>query len=434
LGGSSPTRAFTLIELLVVLSILAMMAALTIGGILRSRTTNRLLATEHLVADCVRQARHTARSSGAPVLLKITRTKNPNGVVNGGQIAGVSRLCIWSESFDENTDIDPPPPPPAAHPEITVGQSGHGRKVDQLHPCTKVLTRQEQLVRGGRTDGFYLACAVHPPPPPTASSTSVDIIIPLLLIGADDKLDNSLGGILLQQVKRTEQIAKPDPNRPDVKQDSVTAMLTSYEILGWIRPDKSKVIYVSSVDALDLPVGATRDEPVLHDPSGADKDIAGPLEGERWVEIGMLFADQRLTLYRNGQRVGERSLADPALNLSLPISLPPAASTVFVGQATLPNESDSTYSGFGVVLDDARLYRLGTDQLGQLPAGVIPDQDYRIVVHPDGRVEAVSNGVVANAANATTMTFTGPFTNTANRANVWVTIDGRVTSTLEVGH
>jgi hypothetical protein len=370
------------------------------------------------------------------VLLKITRTKNPNGVVNGGQIAGVSRLCIWSESFDDGTVIDPPPPPPPAHPEITVGQSGHGRLVDLDHPCTRTLTPQEQIVRGGRTDGFYLACAVRPPSPPPASPTSLDLIIPLLLIGAGDQLEKSLGGILLQQVKRKEQSADPDPSKGP---DQQIAMLTSYEILGWIHPadlpkDKTGIVYVSSVDAADLPAGTIRDEPVLH-PSGSDKDIAGPLGGERWVEIGLLFADQRLTLYRNGQRVGERSLTDPALNLKLPIKLPPNASKIVVGQVTLPPPDDGNpiYSG-AAVLDDARLYRLGTDQLGQLPAGVIPDQDYRLVAHPDGRVEAVNNGVVANAASATTMTFTGPFTKAANRANVLVTIDGRVTSQLDVGH
>ena len=39
------------------------------------------------------------------------------------------------------------------------------------------------------------------------------------------------------------------------------------------------------------------------------------------------------------------------------------------------------------VFDDARLYRLGSDQLGTLPPGVVAGAPYRITVHPDGRVD-----------------------------------------------
>src|SRR5258708_7202903 len=116
--------AFTLVEMMVVILIISILLALGIGAIMRKKATNRLLATEQLIADFVRQARHTARSSGAPVVLKIAPV-DANDPTLGWTVSGVSRQCIWSESWDDSSGGSAARP--AAASTITVGVNGNGR-------------------------------------------------------------------------------------------------------------------------------------------------------------------------------------------------------------------------------------------------------------------------------------------------------------------
>jgi hypothetical protein len=150
--------------------------------------------------------------------------------------------------------------------------------------------------------------------------------------------------------------------------------------------------------------------------------LAGAIAGDRWEDVGLLFDGHQLILYRNSQELGRTDLA---ANVKLE-----AGDNIFVGQII-----DSTLvppSGLinaTACIDDARLYRLGTDQLGRLPSGINADKDYSIVVQPDGRVEIKDQGTTQPD-----MTFTGNFSGSAgtlNLARITVTSDGRVTSGLE---
>ena len=91
-------RGFSLVELLVVLAIIATMTGLVLSGLFTTRDTNRLLAAEQMLAGAIRQARHTARSSGSPVELRLTPTLSGTEVVGaklgGGRVydCGVRRL------------------------------------------------------------------------------------------------------------------------------------------------------------------------------------------------------------------------------------------------------------------------------------------------------------------------------------------------------
>ena len=96
-------------------------------------------------------------------------------------------------------------------------------------------------------------------------------------------------------------------------------------------------------------------------------------------------------------------------------------------------------------LDDARLYRLGTADLGELPGNVVllsnegakPDKNlgYRILCQPDGRVEVSrdndGSGTSMSAPLSTTITIGQLRTPSAlQAAEITVTLDGRVTSRL----
>ncbi len=441
-------RGFTLTELLVVIAIVSALLAITVGGLFRNRTVNRLLATEQVLADFVRQARHAAKSTGAPVVLDI-QPINASDPTLGWTVAGVSRSCIWSDSFDDTAGgtraqpvIAPVLPPLTSPPAMpaggwTIGANGIG--VTGIGPANGVVVSHllrpgEQLVRGSHQDGFYLACAVRLVGdqllPKMARFKQQQqqggggqlLNIPLMLIGAagDDSVSSSLGGMMLVQTLRREQPTPSSPPAnfgtppppvapaPALTTPPAQPYLNTFELIGWAAPynpgsvpPPEAVDEVSSIQEDSHPVMTDpgnplnflptwRDQPPLHPSFNAmsnDLDVATPIGLDQWVELGLLFDGANLTLYRNGRCVGERPYQGPAN------SLPAGKDTIFVGQATVPGPGQ-VYSGPYAVFDDVRLYRMGTELLGRLPAGVVASQPYRITVHPDGRVELSPNAMV----------------------------------------
>jgi hypothetical protein len=118
-------------------------------------------------------------------------------------------------------------------------------------------------------------------------------------------------------------------------------------------------------------------------------------------------------------------------------------SSVYVG--SMPNEDTATPPTIfaNASLDDARLYRLGTADLGELPGNVVllshegakPDGNlkYRILCQPDGRVEVSrdSSGTPMSAPLSTPITIGQLRTPSAlQAAEITVMLDGRVTSRL----
>ncbi len=382
----SMRRGFSLVELLVVIGIVAVMAGLVLSSLFRNRDSNRLLAAEHMLADSIRQARHTARSNNAPVELRIVPIVE-DGQVTGARVSGVTRVAIWGETFDGIGKV---------LPEINVpqngwviGRSGNGWAPNNTFPpytspYPYQFIRGQSLVRGKRSEGFYIACYVQPPAPHRSAHD-----IPLLLIGDSDKKELSQCGLELNRV---------------LVLTLVGTMVITWEVKGWVRGENSPALTtVSSVNPNDRPLART-DIEIRRAPQTSGEifnevnatinyDPNNIIIPHRWVEIGLLYDGQRLMLFADGQRIAVH-------HGDVPVKLTPASS-VYIGQFTQnpppPPPQPHLPIFANCPMDDIRLYRLGTSEVGDLPGGVVlvrgingkPDSTlgYRILCHGDGRVE-----------------------------------------------
>ena len=431
-------RGFTLVELLVVLLIIGLLMSLTVGSFFSSRTVNKLLASEQVLSDAIRQARHTARSTGAPALLKLSPTRRPDGSLLGGVITGVSRVWVWSEFFDHGQALDAQ--------GFTVGMSGTGRLVNQDAPW--VPPELDRALRFRAGDGAYAAVAVRPPLAGRIDG-EVPKQIPLILVGSDNSAAGSSFGVMLV---RSDAV---DPRKAAIQSaGGRRAKMMCWEILGWVRlPNDPEPVFISSFE--HLPRDMARDQAKL--PSG-NQDIADPIGGDRWEEIGLLITNDQATLYRNGRRVAELRAGQvlDGRTVELPKQLL-AGDQIWVGQAQLDN--GMTYAK--CPLDDARVYKLGASEFGNLPQGVYPMADpsqpagtaveYRVLAHPEGRVElssaigadprsaqgaalntdaALTTGTIFLGGDFTRAATPGGTTRGANSAQVTVAIDGRVQGSL----
>ena len=428
---------FSLVEMLTVILIIGILSSLVVGSFFRTRTVNKLLASEQVLSDCIRQARHTARSSGAPVLLKVQPTMRPDGTPLGGTIVGLSRIPIWGDSFDQGQGL--------ADKGFTLGMSGTGRLVDASNPWVPPKLDRPLRFRSG--DGIYAAVSVRPRLAGSAEE-GIPKQIPLLLVGTSDQVGTSSFGIMLV---RSDAV---DPRKAIIqKNGNGSAKMMCWEVLGWVNhEDKKELIYVSSFD--NLPSDLVRDRPIL--PS-KNYDIPDPLGGDHWEEIGLLITNDQMVLYRNGRRIAELRTGMPDHEGNI-VSLPQRlvqGDLFWVGQANL----GSGLAFAKCPIDDVRVSKIGTEQVGALPQGIYPMPDpalpkgstveYRIVAHPEGRVElssaigsdtttAISVGLNTDMAMPTGSIFLGGdftrATGTANRgansAMVQVAISGRVQSSL----
>jgi prepilin-type N-terminal cleavage/methylation domain-containing protein len=424
-------RGFSLIELLVVIGLIAIVAGFTFGGLFRTRDGNRLLAAEQLLADAVRQARHTARSSGSPVEVRLTPVVR-DGQVMGAKLGGVSRTCLWSEGFDSGGRTIPAGPGNGT----VVGRSGNGWVPSDAHPLAPVeLERGAQLVRGSRTDGFYLACSVRPP-------TSMTGTIPLIMLGDEHFGATSQCGLELRAVA----VSIHDPGAPP------SSAVTVWEAHGWVwdgtsmigeEPKRSEV---SSLQPGDRPARRAGTDEL---PSGLP-DIEQPIVGGRWVELGLLYDGHRLALYLDGRRLAEH-------HGDVPTTLAPG-SRIHLGEQTVAGAPPATTHA-NAPIDDLRLYRLGTADLGELPGDVVlvdavdqrprADLGYRILCQPDGRVEVMRDhdtdhralndreevgggtGADRHAGTEATITLAQRLVpGTVQNARITISLDGRVSSSL----
>lgn len=431
-------RGFTLVELMAVILIVGLLMSLVVGSFFRTRTINKLLASEQVLSDAIRQARHTARSTGAPALLKLSPTRRPDGSPLGGVITGVSRVWVWSEFFDHGQAPDTS--------GYTSGMSGTGRLVNQDAPWMPPELERALRFRAG--DGAYAAVAVRPP---LAGQTGREVPkqIPLILVGPDNSASGSSFGVMLV---RSDAV---DPRKAAIQSGGgKRAKMMCWEILGWVRlPKEPEPVYVSSFD--NLPGDLARDQAKL--PSG-NFDIADPIGGDRWEEIGLLITNDQVTLYRNGRRVAELRAGQVVAGraIELPKQLLPG-DQIWVGQANL----DGGMAYAKCPIDDARVYKLGASEFGSLPQGVYPMADpsqpagtaveYRVLAHPEGRVElssaigadprsaqgaalntdaALTTGTIFLGGDFTRAATPGGTTRGANSAQVTVAIDGRVHGSL----
>ncbi len=395
--GSAARSGFSLVELLVVIGIIATMTGLVLGGLFRSRDGNRLLAAEQVLADAIRQARHTARSTGSPVELRLTPLLN-GSEVTGAKLAGVSRTVLWSETFDKERDsnddgaIDTDdlgvPQLPANGQSangVVVGRSGNGRQPSADHPIpVQILPRGATIVRGGRTEGFYLSCSVRPPRIQGLTAQH----IPLVMIGPDESDDYETGqcGIWLIPISHKLQ----DGDGPRGEQ----AHIINWELTGWVRSEAGTAVQIFAAEHQIK----TR---VAREPWGNNKkEFSHPISGGEWVDVGMLYDGRQLALYLNGRRIAVR-------RDGIPTRLLAESDHIHIGSRQVPG-TPPTIEYAGDALDDVRLYRLGTAGDSNLPGNVVlvdalrgPPKatlGWRMLCQPDGRVEVSRDDDTAEGA------------------------------------
>ena len=397
-------RGFTIIEMLVVIGILALLMGLTIGGIAAMRKTDKLLATEYLVAGSIRQARHTARTSGSPVILQISKGER--------RISAVTRISLAQEGFDNAVSTRLIPLRPISHLQ---GISGLGAEVEtpavgDTAPEFELKLPDKLIRRAGRNEGFYLSCAVRPP---QIGGGGVPHY-PLVVVGNGDEVSTAIGGIYLRSSFRIEQ------NVQQAGQASKQATAVTWEIVGWVHnsSDATDAYEISSLEESHCPPDIVRDEPLLH-ASSSDYDVAWPMAGGVWEEIGLLFdGDKGMVLYRNGVRVGERTLPN---STTLP-HYTPTEKMVVGRQQWMDQGVLKTSLATGSAFDDIAIFRLAAVDAGTLPADVEPAGDWRIIAHPDGRVDLFPGGPLL---------FQGRFGGAAT-AEVTVTAYGKVSSKIVI--
>ena len=470
---------FTMIELITVITIIAIISSIVIAGVMGFGKGTRLTIAETLITDFLRQARHTARSSGAPVILRLTQTTAEDGRVVGGEISGISQVSLASESFEndelwqsknnltggsagssENTD----PPKPFA----VGGRSGHGLRIEASNgqltfPSQNNLAvhyassdRSKRLVRRpGRTEGFYLSAAIRTPlvENPVAVNPGtpgkVSTYLPVVLIGSNSgpQLEQSVAGLLLRRHQRPMQIVDRwnEITQTATMNNLLAHPLATWEAVGWVKGDDGSGAMVTSVDDLafqqalgqassgggtasgQLHISAKwtdyqnvyrtlmRKDP-LRTALGSQQplpwnaiamDIPQPIGDGRWADLGLLYDGRELELFLDGVPIAR---AEAAINLPYDDNL----NTLWIGAAEMPTLGTDPASGATVyaqapaVIDDVRLFRLGTDRPTPLPKGVrfcgldkvvhqgnaLPVEDqggssdnrYELVVWPDGRV------------------------------------------------
>ncbi len=399
--------AFTLVELLVAITIVAAVIAIAVGGLFSHRDTNRLLATEQLVADMVRQARHATRSSGEPVELHIIQLTDASGARIGGRISGASRQAVWSQTFDDPANLPGGIPAFAGDLDpatgFTFGRSGFG-----LWPATSTvlpaamqaqlnhpLSKAQQLVRSsapGGADAFYIACCVRPPPAVQAWLTAVTpgttpLEIPLVILGDGNVIGQpapippsataavppayvpaSIAGLKLVLCNLAAANATPAaPGSPSQ---------FCWELVGWVNlPGAAPGASTITITSL---IGVDQGE-------GPQSSIVGG----RWEDLGLLYDGINLQLFRDGRillqgdGVTPIQVATTAVSATMVNCLAaPGAQCVFYGEQTPAGLTEPVYAD--APIDDIRIFRLATELSQDLPPGVVPEWQGVLEFKPDG--------------------------------------------------
>ena len=380
-------QGYSFVELLVVVLILVTLLGLAAGAF-ASFTSSSIAGVEAFMADAVRQARHTARTSAAPVALTIDAARR--------EIRGSVREPLIAASFELDTRDD------RIRPE---GRTGRGFRIDAVTPAEPwriPLADGDRplplIVPGQEADGLVLSCAVRAPRPARGNG-----ILPLVAVCPDASLayDRSRIGIGLGRLSTQRQAG--GGGAPAIT-------IATWQPVGWVRAGGKHHIIKPNPGQLS--------DNGLHQMGGVGSDLDRRLAGERWTELMVVHDGQYLRLYADG-----REIATPVLAGPLDPVLAEEGSgrfQVVVGALEFANRADAAN---GAIIDDVALWRIGNGAPTPLPPRVTPEADATILIHPDGRSEtpdliAFRYGDVDDA--------------NAPRAVVRIAADGSITSRIEL--
>ncbi len=382
--GEAPEQtraAFSLIELLLVIGLFLTLMGIAVASVVRAPRLNRLIAAEQVISDAIRQARHTARTTGQPVVLRVRKDTR--------SISGLVSQPLW-----HGTEGWPG--------QAVAGVTGGGLKASSVAAVDQHLlwSMSGDDLRGGsrlwsgsttRRASILLSAAVRPP---RAIPTLVGTQEPIVVVG-------EAGTLPVISVVQTGNVYDPANSQwPQcglmLECTSVNGNAPSWEFIGWFGTDHGKNrIEISTVDHQVM-------ESV--DSSASTATAQAPLicAGGAWYEISMLVEPEAITLYRDGRRVARRQILDfGSVDLAEPLQETMAVGIVdFNGTTTVASS----------IIDNVRLDRMGDAMSGTLPAGIILGNignELRISCHPSGRVESSSASLeISSQADATRATLT----------------------------
>jgi type II secretory pathway pseudopilin PulG len=418
--------AFSLLELLVVLGILMVFLGLTLGAVMRTPRVNAAVATAHMVSDLVRQGGHAARTSGTPVVIEIYHDSQ--------DILGISQVPIQRMRFDDLQGTSTASDALTAAASDPCGFTGRGLRIADLGnggtamvvaAPTSPNLKLTRASTNGHVEGFYLACAVRPPVPRHLGGGLYPQNLLLVAVNGPDDQTSTCG----LELKTSEYAVQPTPpanpalTNPPPLPDPV-AYLT-YNLCGWVATDQG-------------PPTTVQTQNVTNDPNGTD--VAGPLAGGDWVQVGLLYDGTNLELFIDGRQAtpvvsasgnlvagstpGETTVG--AFTARAATDTDPLTSQLYSDEiAVVPGSDDGTINpkcrwrvSTGTV-DEVRIDRLGVDRAARLPNAVSANADFRITCQPDGRVDTNAGGGQ--------LTFTTPG---QGSATVAVATDGAVTTAV----
>lgn len=370
-------EGFTLIEMLTVLLVVGAMMAITIGVILNSQSATGLRGAEATIASLVRQARHTALSTGAPVQLRFNKDQN--------SVTGVTQQVVLADNFERNFDPSTRQPTTkrdiANDPKPMPGLAGYG--CNAWHDSNEGnLTQNLRELRGDTNvrlmrkvgDGFYLSCWVRPPLARNAGSNyrceyyhlpsdpqsnhgdrgKTRGYLPLLLIGDANPL-TAFAGLTLEL---RELVVQVGPNGPVVTHHWVP--------VGWAGGNSSDSNIIEYYPEADTTRGNSGRNRLAHVTS-TNRNAINPIGGERWIQLGLLYDGENVKLYVDDAEAEAKPLS---------LGVHDLAPNCHVGYA----EHAGGLKAGPALIDSVRVLRLGSDNPIKLPANVLLETDYRVTI------------------------------------------------------
>ncbi|TVR42337.1 MAG: prepilin-type N-terminal cleavage/methylation domain-containing protein [Planctomycetota bacterium] len=360
---------FSLIEMLVVIGIIGILAAISLGGLTRNRGES-LEGVSTLISNVIRQARHTAMSTGAPVEIRVHGDDQ-----QGYRISGVTQFMIYGQQFDnaESLSRDFGIDDPATLP---LGFAGYGLPLDEPLTWTAPRVRPELLRH--ENDSFYLELTYRPP----AQAESWELSLVALAIDGQVLVDCWLQSPAAIGEPWTIAVGNPE------------------------QPENDLIVQ------RHLPINRFTTFGILYRRGQIRLSIDGA-HGQ-WVPHPT----------QPGEYLFESWEQDYQLPLSPPFGQP--VSLIFGGQESPPEaeegEDEDTPPPQRGTIDNVRLMRLGAGDDVLLPWDVAPASEYSLLIHPDGRVEA--------EPDTWTMRYAGSGRPLYREAIIVLDNNGRLTMTL----